>query len=148
AAGYEHCVLPVESSESLARHPLKFAWRTWRGWREARRLLRERRPAAVIGLGGFASVPAVLAASRAGLRTLILEQNAVPGRATRIVARSAGAICLAFEEARSQLRGSARIELTGNPVRAEIAGLAREAASRETASGQAAIPALLVLGGS
>jgi UDP-N-acetylglucosamine--N-acetylmuramyl-(pentapeptide) pyrophosphoryl-undecaprenol N-acetylglucosamine transferase len=148
AAGYEHCVLPVESSESLARHPLRFAWRSWRSWREARRLLRERPPAAVIGLGGFASVPAVWAASRTGLRTLILEQNAVPGRATRILAGRAAAVCLAFEEAEAHLKRAVRIALTGNPVRAEIAELARETANRDTASDQAAIPVLLILGGS
>lgn len=144
AAGHEHRVLPVESSASLLRHPLRFAWRNWRAYRTAKRLLLERRPAAVIGLGGFVSVPAVIAAARADVPTLILEQNAIPGRATRMLAHRVGAVCLAFDEARSHLSGAARVELTGNPVRAEIARLGRETAS--VAEGE--MRTLLVLGGS
>lgn len=142
AVGYEHCALPLESSESLARNPLRFAWHAWRGYRHANRLLRKRRPAAVIGLGGFASVPTVVAATRLRIPTLILEQNAFPGRATRFLSGRVDAVCLAFEAARPHLRGAKRVELTGNPLREEIARLSRETAS------DGACPTLLVLGGS
>lgn len=144
AAGYEHCVIPVESSEQILRHPLRFAWRNWNAYRRARQLLADVNPAAVIGLGGFASVPAVLAATKPQIPTLILEQNAIPGRATRILSRRTGTVCLTFEDARRHLPASARCALTGNPVRAEIAALH---AAGEPGTAQVT-PTLLVLGGS
>lgn len=145
AAGYEHCVLPVESSAMLRRNPLRFAWQNWRAFRMARGLVDAERPKAVIGLGGFASVPSVLAATRRQIPTIVLEQNALPGRATRFLCRRVAAVCTAMGDVASKLPAGARIELTGNPVRREIAdlyGRDTAAASRPTEQ------TLLILGGS
>ena len=57
---------------------------------QARRLLRRLDPAAVIGFGGYPSVPTMLAAAQLGLATVIHEQNAVLGRANRLLARRQG----------------------------------------------------------
>lgn len=88
---------------------------------EARRLLRRLAPAAVIGFGGYPSVPTMLAASRLGLPTLIHEQNAVFGRANRLLAPRARRIATGFAKT-SALRPAdeARAIHTGNPVRAAI----------------------------
>ena len=56
------------------------------GYFQARRLIRRLKPAAVIGFGGYASVPAVLAASHLGVPAAVHEQNAVLGRANRLLA--------------------------------------------------------------
>ena len=92
---------------------------------QALRLLRRLRPAGVVGFGGYASVPAVLAAARLGLPTVIHEQNAVLGRANRLLASRVRAIATSFPET-AQLcpADEAKAEHTGNPVRPAIAALA------------------------
>jgi UDP-N-acetylglucosamine--N-acetylmuramyl-(pentapeptide) pyrophosphoryl-undecaprenol N-acetylglucosamine transferase len=75
---------------------------------------------AVVGMGGYASVPAVLAARREHVPVVLHEQNAIPGLANRALARMAGAVALSFAHARSGFPRSARVEVTGNPVREDI----------------------------
>ena len=115
------------------------------GTLEAGRLLRTLAPAAVVGFGGYPSVPTMLAAARHGLPSLIHEQNAVLGRANRLLAPRVKRIATAFAEVgalRDADRG--RSVLTGNPVRPAIAAL-RGTAYRAPAEGAFDI---LVIGGS
>ncbi len=88
---------------------------------QARRLLRRLSPAAVVGFGGYPSVPTMLAASLLGLPTLIHEQNAVLGRANRLLAPRARRIATSFPSTRN-LRPAdrARAVRVGNPVRPAI----------------------------
>jgi len=92
---------------------------------QARRLLRRLAPAAVVGFGGYPSVPTVLAASQLGLPTVIHEQNAVLGRANRLLARRVGHIATGFAET-AGLRPIDRTRAvhTGNPVRPLIRAVA------------------------
>ncbi len=92
------------------------------GYLQARRLVGRLRPALTVGFGGYASVPAVCAAQRAGRPTLLHEQNAVLGRANRLLAARARAVATSF--AATAAIGTARARLTGNPVRPSIAALA------------------------
>ncbi len=102
------------------------------------KLIDDRQPAAVIGLGGFASVPVVIAAAKRRVPIVLLEQNRVPGRATRWLARKANAVCISFPE--TIIRSATpEVTLTGNPVRASIV---RARASPEPGN------EILVLGGS
>ncbi len=111
---------------------------------QARRLLRRLRPAGVVGFGGYASVPAVYAAAQLGLPTLIHEQNAVFGRANRLLAPRVRAIATSFADT-AQLAPAdrAKAERTGNPVRAAVAAIG--AAPYPEADG---VLSLLVTGGS
>ncbi len=94
------------------------------GTLEAGRKLRALGPAAVVGFGGYPSVPTMLAAARLGLPTLIHEQNAILGRANRLLAPRVRRIATSFPEL-GGVRGAdrARIVETGNPVRPAIAAL-------------------------
>ncbi len=90
----------------------------------------------VVGMGGYVSVPAGLAALR-GRRPLVLhEQNAVPGLANRSLAVPARAVALAFAEAGRLLPRRARTVVTGNPVREQIVAVPaeREALAKEARS--------------
>ena len=101
------------------------AARLARGVLQARAALRRLRPAIVVGFGGYPSLPAMLAAIGQGRRTLIHEQNAVSGRANRLVATRATAIACAFPRLlKSTPRNRDRAVVVGNPVRPEIAALA------------------------
>ncbi len=92
---------------------------------QARRLLVRLHPAAVVGFGGYPSVPTMLAATQLGLPTVIHEQNAVLGRANRLLAARVGRIATGFAET-AGLRPAdrARAAYTGNPVRPAIIAVA------------------------
>ncbi|MEX1223941.1 MAG: UDP-N-acetylglucosamine--N-acetylmuramyl-(pentapeptide) pyrophosphoryl-undecaprenol N-acetylglucosamine transferase [Pirellulales bacterium] len=85
--------------------------------RKASRLLDEQGVNAVVGLGGYASVPTARAAIARRIPLVLLEQNAVPGMATRWLASRADHICLAFAGAQAHLSTEAAISVSGNPVR-------------------------------
>ena len=112
---------------------------------QARRLLRRLAPDVVVGFGGYASVPTMLAASQLGIPTVIQEQNAVLGRANRLLAPRASRIATGFAET-AGLRAADRSRTvhTGNPVRPAI--LAAATAYMPPVPGQPI--ELLILGGS
>ena len=80
-------------------------------------LLRDFRPHAVIGVGGYASGPAMMAAILLRIPTLAFEPNAVPGLANRIVGKRVSAAAVNFEETRRYFRNA---RVTGIPVRREF----------------------------
>jgi UDP-N-acetylglucosamine--N-acetylmuramyl-(pentapeptide) pyrophosphoryl-undecaprenol N-acetylglucosamine transferase len=90
--------------------------------KEVRALLAEGFDAA-FGLGGYASLPGVLAARAQGVPVILLEQNKVAGKVNRLLAPLADAVSSAFEGTAFPFGG--RIELTGNPVRREVLEAAR-----------------------
>jgi UDP-N-acetylglucosamine--N-acetylmuramyl-(pentapeptide) pyrophosphoryl-undecaprenol N-acetylglucosamine transferase len=118
AAGFELALIEVGAlkSVSLARR-LSTLWQLPGAVLRSRRILREFRPDVVIGVGGYASGPAVLAAELAGVPTLLFEPNRVPGFANRVVARWASAAAVQFEETRLRFRNA---QVTGTPVRKEF----------------------------
>ena len=116
------------------------------GLMQARRLLRRLGPEAVVGFGGYASVPTMLAAAQLGVPTIIHEQNAVLGRANRLLAPRVGRIATGFTETVG-LRGADRSRTvhTGNPVRPAILEVGKIAYRPPEADKPVE---LLVLGGS
>jgi UDP-N-acetylglucosamine--N-acetylmuramyl-(pentapeptide) pyrophosphoryl-undecaprenol N-acetylglucosamine transferase len=97
---------------------LKGAIKLLLGWRDARQLMTELQPAAVVGFGGYASVPTVLAAGGRGLPVVLHEQNAVIGRANRLLANNATVIATCFESVdRIPAKDRRKVVLVGNPVR-------------------------------
>lgn len=101
------------------------------------RLLRESRPDAVIGVGGYASGPVMGAAILLGIPTLAFEPNAVPGMANRLVGRRVSAAAVNFAPAARFFHGA---QITGIPVRAEFFRLAPRTAGERLH--------LLIFGGS
>jgi UDP-N-acetylglucosamine--N-acetylmuramyl-(pentapeptide) pyrophosphoryl-undecaprenol N-acetylglucosamine transferase len=117
-----------------------------RGVKAAGRILAEVKPGAVIGFGGYPSFPPIVAASLKGIPTAIHEQNAVLGRANRLLARRVTAIATSFETVKL-LEGAAQAKarLTGNPVRDAVI---RCAGRPYRPSGRGEPFHLLVFGGS
>jgi len=90
----------------------------------ALRLYETFRPSAVIGFGGYPALPALLAARKRGVPTLVHEQNAVLGRVNRLMAGRVDAIATSYEQVR-RLPAKARhkVDFVGNPVREEVIAL-------------------------
>lgn len=136
-----YTLLPVRSGgvvgKSIGRR-LSGAFLALRGFFEAMRELEVLRPKAVVGVGGYASFPMVLAASARRIPTLVQEQNAVPGLANQLLGRLAAEIALTHDETRRYFGG--RGHVTGNPIRAGFAPVMR--------AGRGEARRLLVFGGS
>jgi UDP-N-acetylglucosamine--N-acetylmuramyl-(pentapeptide) pyrophosphoryl-undecaprenol N-acetylglucosamine transferase len=127
---------------SLARTGAVLGYGTVKAWFLMRRL----RPAAVIGFGGYPSVPPVLAAGLRGIPTLIHEQNGVMGRANRFLSARVRAIATGFPgilDANPVL--AAKAIHTGNPVRPAVVAAAATPYAPPTAGGTLTI---VVFGGS
>lgn len=91
------------------------------GTLQARALLGRLKPAAVVGFGGYASVPTMMAATWAGLPTAIHEQNAVLGRANRLLAPRVSRVALSIDGTRAVPEAAlGRCVLTGMPVRPAV----------------------------
>ena len=113
---------------------------------QAALVLRRIRPAAAVGFGGYPSVPPLVASGRLGIPSVLHEQNAVLGRANRMLARRASAIATSFPETERIPRDRAGlVSYVGNPVRVAIAAL-RGAPYRPPAPDETF--RLLVIGGS
>jgi UDP-N-acetylglucosamine--N-acetylmuramyl-(pentapeptide) pyrophosphoryl-undecaprenol N-acetylglucosamine transferase len=96
------------------------------GFLQASRWLRRRRPAAVVGFGGYPTVPPLFAAARLGVPVVLHEQNGVMGRANRLLARWATLIATGFPEVRGIPAGIAAERVhTGNPIRPAVLEAAR-----------------------
>jgi undecaprenyldiphospho-muramoylpentapeptide beta-N-acetylglucosaminyltransferase len=98
-------------------------------------LVARRRPAVIVSVGGYASLPGVLAAAVLRIPLVVVEQNAAPGAANRVAARVARAAAVAF--AGTHLP---RAVVTGNPVRHEVLDVDRSPAGRAEARRQLGLP--------
>jgi|HubBroStandDraft_6_1064221.scaffolds.fasta_scaffold76841_2 UDP-N-acetylglucosamine--N-acetylmuramyl-(pentapeptide) pyrophosphoryl-undecaprenol N-acetylglucosamine transferase len=87
---------------------------------QARRLIKQFRPDAVIGVGGYASGPVVLAARLRGVPTAICEQNSIPGLTNKLLGRVVRRVFVAFDGSR-RFFAAKKVALVGNPVRRELA---------------------------
>ena len=110
---------------------------------DAARVISERRPSVVLGVGGYSSGPVVLLAALRGIPTLLMEQNAMPGVTNRSLARFVRAAAVTYEAAVPFFGGKAFV--SGNPVRREFFETQEAYDDQSTPPGAARV---LVFGGS
>jgi len=124
-AGYGLELLPILplNGIGLARALKGLAVLPW-GMAKAAALVLRLRPAAVLGIGGYAGGPVTLLAALLGVRAIVLEPNAKPGFTNRVLRPFARAAACAYEEARASF--GAKGVITGNPVRGGFAALPRK----------------------
>jgi UDP-N-acetylglucosamine--N-acetylmuramyl-(pentapeptide) pyrophosphoryl-undecaprenol N-acetylglucosamine transferase len=149
--GYPHTFFDVDGFQrdmSIAslRRNVSFVPKMWRARRRATRLLAASRPRVVVSVGGYASMPAVLAAQSLDIPVVVVSYDKRPGRASRVSARRAAATAAAF--AGSPLP---RAQVTGAPLRREVIAVDR-ARDRDGARARLGLPAdrfvVAVTGGS
>ncbi|KSV76881.1 undecaprenyldiphospho-muramoylpentapeptide beta-N-acetylglucosaminyltransferase [Ensifer sp. ENS10] len=137
----------VPSATIGSKNPISVAkslWTLWTGMRAARKLIARLKPKAVVGFGGYPTVPPLLAATGMGVPSIIHEQNAVMGRANKALASRVKAIAGGFlPEGTGAF--AAKTVTTGNPVRPAV--LAAANSPYAAASGDAPFH-LVVFGGS
>ncbi len=122
--GVETHVLPAGRLGGGPLGYIRAAGKIMAGRSMALRLYKEIQPSAVIGFGGYPALPSLLAAFRAGVPTIIHEQNAVLGRVNRFVAGRVDAIATSYDQVDRMKPGwDAKTHLVGNPVREAVLNL-------------------------
>ena len=117
------------------------------GWLQARRLLARIQPKAAVGFGGYPTLPTMFAAIRAGIPSMIHEQNAMLGRANAALAPRVSAVATSFDEVHGvRVEDLPKLVRTGNPVREAVTALAGAPYTEPTADDGPV--SLLVVGGS
>ena len=117
--------------------------------REIKKIIRDFKPDICIGTGGHIAGPVVRGAKKAGIRTLIQEQNVIPGMANRLAERYADKVFVGFDDSVKYFKNQGKIVVSGNPVRP---GFAEAAAKRPDYRDKYGIPegalCILFFGGS
>ena len=131
--GHEFVPQPIVPPKTSIGGLLRF----WKSWRETKdlvaKLLAERPPAAVVGLGGYAAGVAVKLAAARGVPAVIVNPDVIPGRANQFLMRSATAVCCQFAQTADHVAAEFKhkLRVTGCPIRADVAaGVDRAGAVR------------------
>lgn len=149
AAGYEIIGLPVAGFDrkNLLRN-FKVLFKLFKSISKARKIVKDFKPDIAIGVGGYASGPTLKAAQRAGVPTLVQEQNSYAGVTNKLLAADAERICVAYE-GMERFFPKEKIVLTGNPVRKALTDETRDKAKARTGFGlNPEKTTVLVVGGS
>ena len=151
SAKYTHLqfkTLPaVAKPPTLSLRMLPFLWKLWGSITQCRAIIREFEADAVLGMGGFTSLPPVYAGHKLGLKTFIHDSNARPGRANVLTSRFCTRVFLGLDAAKVFFPKRETIT-TGTPVRPEITHLPSREAAAELLGLDAGRPTIVVTGGS
>ncbi len=149
AAGYRIVGLPVAGFDR--KRPwrnFKVLWKLWKSIRQARRIVADFKPDIAIGVGGYCSGPTLKAAQRAGVPTLLQEQNSYAGVTNKLLARKAEAICVAYP-GMERFFPAEKVMITGNPVRKDLCDTAMTPKEARARFGLLIDrPTVLIVGGS
>src|SRR5688500_4253818 len=133
--GFEFIPQPIVPPVRTVGGLLRF-WKSWRETKDlVRKTLRDRRPAAVLGLGGYAAGVAVKLAAERGVPAAVLNPDVVPGKANQYLMQFVKRICCQFAKTADYVRSpehKRKLDVTGCPIRSDIRNLPdrREASSR------------------
>lgn len=119
-AGYRIEGLPVRGLQrKLTWENIKVMINLWKSLKKAKRIVREFKPDAVVGVGGYASGPIGRVAVSAGIPLVLQEQNSYAGVTNRLLAGKAVKVCVAYE-GMERFFAKEKIVFTGNPVRKDL----------------------------
>ncbi|MGB0776335.1 MAG: undecaprenyldiphospho-muramoylpentapeptide beta-N-acetylglucosaminyltransferase, partial [Akkermansiaceae bacterium] len=137
----------IAKPATLSPKMIPFLFRLWSTVRQCRKILKNNQTDAVIGMGGFTSLPPVLAGKKLGLATYVHDSNALPGKANRLTARWCRKVLIGLDAAKKYFPNSA-VEVTGTPVRKELTQLPEQSAARAKYGLAPDGKAVMVMGGS
>ena len=135
-AGYELVALPGgglargKNLKALTKN-VKVVWQLMRTISKCKRIIREFDAGVVVGTGGYASFPALMAASQLKVPVCVHEANAMPGLTTRLIADRADRVLVCFPESAQHYKHPEKVEVVGMPVRREFIYTDKEQARKE-----------------
>lgn len=148
-AGYKIIGLPVIGLQrKLSPSIFKFIFKTLKSYIKVKKIIKEFKPDVAVGVGGYASGPALKAAASLKIPCLIQEQNSYPGITNKILAKKVQKICVAYDNMEKYFPAN-KIIKTGNPIRQEIENLnINKSEARNFFGINNNYPIILVVGGS
>ncbi|WP_372776301.1 undecaprenyldiphospho-muramoylpentapeptide beta-N-acetylglucosaminyltransferase [Mangrovibacterium sp.] len=148
AAGYPIVGLPVMGLPRKASFKLfKFLWMLFQSMLKARKVIKDFKPDVAIGVGGFASGPVLKAAGRAGVPTILQEQNSYAGVTNKLLSAKVRKICVAYPNMQRYFPAE-KIVVTGNPVRQNLLLPVDRMQALKAFNLNANQPVVLIVGGS
>ena len=99
--------------------------------KKCKKIIKEFKPDVVVGTGGYASFPALMAATKLNVPTCVHEANAMPGLTTRMIAKRADQMLVCFEQSVKYYKNPERVKVVGMPVRKEFIFTKKEDARRD-----------------
>lgn len=146
-SGFDFYTLPVKGLKIIsAREGMNFISNLFKGSLKSMRIILSNKPDCFVGFGAYVSGPPFVAASLSGVPTLIHEQNAVLGKANRIMRRFATRVALSFPEEAHLMRRN--VVVTGNPIRESASRIRGREIAIEFLGLRQARFTILVIGGS
>ena len=135
-AGFRLHTIPAsgisrERSLSGLKHNIKAVSYVLQSVGNCKKVIRDFGADVVVGTGGYASFPALMAASMLGIPTCVHEANAMPGLTTRMIANRVDRVLTCFPESAKYYRHPEKVETVGMPVRREFIFTKKEEARRE-----------------
>ncbi|MBE6975789.1 MAG: undecaprenyldiphospho-muramoylpentapeptide beta-N-acetylglucosaminyltransferase [Ruminococcaceae bacterium] len=114
---------------------MKTVFQTAKAVSQCKKIIKEFKPDVILGTGGYACFPALMAGSQMGIPTCVHESNAMPGLTTRMLADRVDRVLVAFAESAKRYKHPEKIETVGMPVRREFVFSDKAAARRELGLG-------------
>jgi len=139
-AGYELKCLAVsgmkrgKSLKAMAKN-VKTVFATAKAVRQCKKIIKAFQPDVILGTGGYACFPALMAGSQMGIPTCVHESNALPGLTTRMLADKVDRVMVAFAESASRYKHPERVETVGMPIRREFVFSDKQLARKELGLG-------------
>lgn len=135
-AGYQLYTIPASGISrgknwKALKHNLQAVSYVFHAVSRCKKVIRDFQADVVVGTGGYASFPALLAASMMGIPTCVHEANAMPGLTTRMIANRADRVLTCFPESAKYYRHPEKVETVGMPVRREFIFTKKEDARKE-----------------
>ena len=135
-AGFELKTLPADGASrgkslKALMHNVKVVTNVFQSVQACKRIIKEFRADVVVGTGGYASFPALMAATLLKVPTCVHESNAMPGLTTRLIADRVDKVLVCFPESAKHYRHPEKVEVVGMPVKREFIFTKKEDARKE-----------------
>ena len=109
--------------KGLSKNPItsvKSIFLTLSNIKKCKKIIKEFKPDIVIGVGGYVTVPVIYSAHTLGIKTLLHEQNSIPGKANKFLSNMVDTICISMESSKKYFKEKEKVIFTGNPRSEEI----------------------------
>ena len=114
-AGYKYESLEIYGfSKTMIKRDIRNISLIYKAYKKCLKIMKEFKPDIVIGVGGYVTFPVIMAASKLNIKTIIHEQNSIPGKSNKVLARKVDKIAVSFADS-AKYFNSDKCILTGNP---------------------------------
>lgn len=145
-AGYDFKAIEVRGfRRKLSLDTLKTFGVMFKGYHQAGKIIKQFKPDIIVGTGGYVSGPVMMQGVFRGIKTIIHEQNAIPGVTVKILSSFVNKVLLSYEESEKYFKKKDHLLVTGNPVRNAFANLEKDAMRKKLEIDK---PCLFSVGGS